>query len=86
MSRFNKKCLLAPAAQMPMLSVVSASAIVLITLEILIYDKNELWGRMFAILFTLCSVTAVSLTILKKDRYSHGQSDWPEELPAGQAL
>jgi signal transduction histidine kinase/CheY-like chemotaxis protein len=84
MSRFDKKPLLASAAQLPMRSIVSASAIVLITLEIFVYDKNELWGRLFAILFTLCSIAAVSLTFLKEDRYSRLKSDWHGELPAGQ--
>jgi signal transduction histidine kinase/CheY-like chemotaxis protein len=83
MSRFNKMILPA-SAQLPMLSVVSASAIVLITLEILFYGKNELWGRICAILFSLCSTAAFSLAVLKEDRYSRLKSDWHEGSPAFQ--
>src|SRR5580704_6352113 len=83
MSRFNKMILPA-SAQLPMLSVVSASAIVLITLEILFYGKNELWGRICATLFSLCSTAAFSLAVLKEDRYSRLKSDWHEGSPAFQ--
>ncbi len=70
MSRFNKSHLLASAAQVPMLSVVPASAIVLTMFEILLYDKSELWAsRTVAIRFALCFVTALSLAILKSERH-----------------
>jgi len=84
MSRFKKSRSLALAAQLPVLSVPLASAIVLITLEVLVYDRNELWGRIFAILFSLCSIAAFSLAVLKEDRYSRLKSDWHEESPAFQ--
>src|SRR5580658_5590285 len=86
MSRFIKSRSAASAAQLPMLSVVSVSAIVLITVEILLWiinDKSDLWSiRVVAILFTLCSVTALNLTILKNERYSCVASNRYEELPA----
>jgi signal transduction histidine kinase/DNA-binding response OmpR family regulator len=84
MSRFFKSRSVASAAQLPMRSLVSASAIAVIALEVLVYDKSELWvSRIFALLFTICFVTALSLTIPKRETDSESKSDCPEELPDG---
>jgi signal transduction histidine kinase/DNA-binding response OmpR family regulator len=88
MSRFIKSPSLPSAAQSPVGSVVSVSAIVLITLEILLWivnDKSDLWSfRMVAFLFTLCFVAALNLTILKNERYSRVGTNCHEKLPTGQ--
>ncbi len=86
MSRFIKSRSLAPPAQAPVRSVVSVSAIVLIALEVslwIINDKSDPWSiSLVAILFTLCAVTALNLTILKTERYSRVESNGHAELPA----
>jgi hypothetical protein len=65
---------LASVAQLPMPSVVSTSAIVLIMLEILLYSKSDLSvAGILTILFTLCSVTALSPTIVQKERHSRAK-------------
>ena len=76
---------LASVAQLPMLSVVSTSAIVLIMLEILLYSKSDLSvAGILTILFTLCSVTALSPTIVQKERHSRAKSDCQhKEQPSG---
>jgi signal transduction histidine kinase/CheY-like chemotaxis protein/HPt (histidine-containing phosphotransfer) domain-containing protein len=84
MSRFDKKFPLASAAQLPTLSVVCAPAILLITFEICVYSKNEPWGRLCAILFTLLSAATWRLILLKEDRHTRLTSERREELPAGQ--
>src|ERR1700719_646550 len=89
MSRFDKRSPPAFAAQLSTLSVVWAPAILLTTFEIFVYSKNEPWGRLFAILFTLLSVATLSVptwrfTLLKEDRAPGLTSGGRKELPNGQ--